>query len=378
VSTPIRGGSQMKTGFVWDESYMWHDTGSAVGFLPAGGNLQPDTHPENPRTKRRFKNLLDKSGVTDELISIDPRPATREELLRYHTSEYIDEIKEMSEESGGDAGELTPFGPGSYEIAKLAVGGVIEATDSVLDGSVDNAYVLARPPGHHAEADQGRGFCIFSNVALAAKHAREKTSVERVAIVDFDVHHGNGTEEAFIHDDKVLTISIHQDSNYPIDSGKLTDIGEGEGEGYTLNLPLPPGCGVGAYEESFKQFVQPALEEFNPDIIYMASGFDGSILDPLGRMMLHSDCYRNITNMLLESANSICDGRLVASHEGGYSTAYVPFTALATVEEMSGIESGVEDPFLETFKQWGYQNIQPHQQKIIEKAVDNLNISLRS
>ncbi|MDG5761786.1 class II histone deacetylase [Natronococcus sp. A-GB1] len=366
----------MKTGFVWEESFMWHDTGSAAAFLPARGPIQPDTHAENPQTKRRLRNILEVSGLLEELESIDARAATQEELRRYHTSEYIDEIREMSEESGGDAGELTPFGPGSFEIAKLAAGGIIEATDAVLNGTVDNAYALVRPPGHHAEADEGRGFCIFSNVALAAMHARQERSVDRIAVVDFDVHHGNGTEKAFIDDSNVLTISIHQDNFYPAGEGKVEDVGEGDGRGYTLNLPLPPGSGVGAYEEAFEQLVQPALSAFDPDLIYLASGFDGSALDPLGRMMLHSEGYRRLTQILLDSADDHCDGRLVATHEGGYSTAYVPFAGLATIEEMSGKSSDVEDPFLDTLTEFGYQDLQPHQKDVIDAAAENLNIAL--
>lgn len=368
----------MTTGFVWDESYMWHDTGSAAAFLPAGGTIQPDTHAENPQTKRRLRNLLEVSGLLDDLASIEPREATREELLRYHTQEYVDTIERKSEASGGNAGELTPFGPGSYEIARLAVGGVIEATDAVLDGEVDNAYVLSRPPGHHAEADRGRGFCIFGNVALAAKHALETRSTDRIAVVDFDVHHGNGTEKAFIDDPRALTISIHQDNNYPLGSGELDDTGEGDGSGYALNLPLPPGSGVGAYEASFERFVVPALSEFDPDLIYLASGFDGSAIDPLGRMMLHSDGYRELTRMLLDAAAEHCDGHLVAAHEGGYSTAYVPFAGLATIEEMSGRDSGIKDPFLEIFDEYGYQDLQPHQERVIRDAAANLDIALRS
>ena len=287
----------MATGWVCHELYFWHDTRSGASFMPAGGVLEPETHAENPATKRRFRNLLEVSGLLDQLVHIKPRAATEEEILRFHTKAYLERIKALSAENGGDAGELTPFGPGGYEIALLAAGGVITAIDAVLDGRVSNVYALTRPPGHHAEADQGRGFCIFGNAAIGAMHAREARGLERVAVVDWDVHHGNGTQKAFWTDPAVLTISSHQDNYYPPDSGHVHEIGEGDGEGTCVNIPLPSGSGVGAY---------------------------------------------------------------------------VPFCGLAMVEELSGISSGVEDPFLPIFEGIGGQELQPHQEVAIAAAEANL------
>lgn len=367
----------MTTGLVWDEWYMWHDTGSAAAFLPAGGPIQPDTHAENPEPKRRFHNLLDFSGVLDTLQPIEARKATREELLRVHTGEYVDRIAAQSDESGGDAGDLTPFGPDSYEIAQLAAGGVIEATDAVVDGNVDNAYALVRPPGHHAEADVGRGFCIFSNIAIAAMHAQAAHDIERIAVVDFDVHHGNGTQKTFWEDSSVLPISLHQANFFPPGEGAVDEVGEGDGRGYNLNVPLPPGSGVGAYETAFERAVLPALNRFEPDLIYLAAGVDSGAIDPLGRMMIHSEGYRSLTRHLLDAADEHCDGRLVAAHEGGYSTAYAPFSGLAIVEELRGEQSDVEDPFMPIFAELGYQGLQPHQETVIDNAAENLDIALR-
>ena len=193
----------MSTGFLWHEKYMWHDTGS--GATP---DVEPDEHFENADTKRRMKNLLDLSGLTDQLVRLDPRMATEDELRRFHTDDYINSIRELSDHLGGMAGPGTPFGKGSYEIAKLAAGGTIVATEAVLSGQVNNSYALVRPPGHHAERDLGRGFCIFGNVALAAMHAQDIWQIERIATIDWDVHHGNGTQQAFYDDPNVLTISI--------------------------------------------------------------------------------------------------------------------------------------------------------------------------
>ena len=245
-------------------------------------------------------------------------------FLRFHTEDYFRSVKQMSEEAGGDAGELR-VGLGSFEIAKLSAGGVIEATKAVLSGDIDNAYVLARPPGHHADADMGRGFCIFGNIVIAVKHAQAQLGVGRVAVVDWDVHHGNGTETAFYDDPNVLTISLHQDNWYPPERGLVSDIGTGDGEGFAINVPLPPGTGMGAYESAFDRIVVPALEGFKPEVIFVASGFDGSAFDPLGRMMMHSKGYARLTQKLMAAADNLCDGRLVMAHEGGYSPSYVPF-----------------------------------------------------
>jgi acetoin utilization deacetylase AcuC-like enzyme len=358
----------LTTGFIWHELYMWHDTGTGAWVMPAGLTVEPLGHIESAASKRRFRNVLDVSGLLDQLVQLKPRSATEDEILRLHTPEYVSEIKRLSAQTGGEAGEETPFGRGSYEIALLATGGCMTAVDAVLDGEVENAYALVRPPGHHAERDRGRGFCIFGNVALAAMHAREARGLSKVAIVDWDVHHGNGTERAFYSDPTVLTISIHQDNNYPPDSGAVSDIGSGAGEGYNINVPLPPGSGVGAYVATFEQVVAPALRAFRPELILVASGLDASAMDPLASMMMTSEGYRQLTRIVLEAARDVCGGRLVACHEGGYSPAYVPYCGLAILEEMAGIRTGLADPLLELLAAFGGQEIQPHQQAVVRQA----------
>jgi acetoin utilization deacetylase AcuC-like enzyme len=359
---------ELTTGFVWHELYMWHDTGTGALVMPASLTVQPLGHIESPEGKRRIRNLLEVSGLMDQLVQFKPRPATEAEILRLHTAGYVERIKKMSAVAGGDAGEETPFGPGSYEIALLAAGGCITAVDAVLDGKVDNAYALVRPPGHHAEKDQGRGFCIFGNTALAAMHARQVRGLSRVAIVDWDVHHGNGTEHAFYDDPTVLTISIHQDNNYPPSSGAITDTGSGPGQGFNINVPLPPGSGVGAYVATFERVVAPALMAFRPDMIMIASGLDASAMDPLASMMMTSDGYRKLTQTVLAVARDVCGGRVVACHEGGYSPAYVPYCGLAVIEEMAGVRTGLDDPLLGLLAAMGGQDIQPHQEAVVREA----------
>jgi acetoin utilization deacetylase AcuC-like enzyme len=366
----------MATGFLSHERYLWHDTRSAGLFLPAGGAIEPDEHPENPKTKRRFRNLLEVSGLLDQLVLLKPRAATEEEVLRFHTREYLARIRELSAAGGGDAGEFTPFGPGSYEIALLSAGGTIAAVDAVVGKQVKNVYALVRPPGHHAEADRGRGFCIFGNVVIAALHARAAHRTARIAIVDWDVHHGNGTQAAFWKDPGVLTISLHQDRYYPPETGAVGEVGEGAGRGYNLNVPLPPGSGTGAYRAAFERVVLPALRAYKPELLIVASGFDAGVTDPLGRMLLHSGAYREMTRDLMRVADETCGGRLVISHEGGYSAGYVPFCGLAVMEELCGIATGVEDPFLAFFEGMGYQELQLHQDAAIRAAAENLSIAL--
>jgi len=348
---------------------MWHDTGTGAWVIPAGLTVQPLGHLENAEGKRRIRNLLEVSGLIDHLVLLQPRAATEDEILRLHTREYVDSIKSKSSNLGGDAGDLTPFGPGSYEIALLAVGGCITAVDAVLDGRVDNVYALVRPPGHHAERDTGRGFCIFANVALAALHAREVRGLSRLAVVDWDVHHGNGTEHAFYDDPTVLTISIHQDNNYPPGSGAITDTGSGAGKGFNINVPLPPGSGVGAYLATFERVVAPALRTFRPELIFVASGLDASAMDPLASMMMTSDGYRMLTQVMLGVAREVCDGRLVVCHEGGYSPAYVPYCGLAIMEELSGRRTEIADPLLGLLASFGGQDLQPHQDAVIREAM---------
>lgn len=356
-----------RTGLVWHERMMWHDTGSGASELPSGGWLEPGEHSESPATKRRLKNLLDATGLTDELHLLAPRPATVDELQRVHTEAYVDRIRELSQGRGGDAGSEAPFGNGSFEIAQLAAGGTITAIDAVLDDAVANAYALVRPPGHHALPDLGMGFCIFANVAVAIRHAQTTRGVGRVAVVDWDVHHGNGTQTVFWDDPSVLAISLHQDGLYPARSGLLGETGGPGAVGATLNVPLPAGSGTGAYLAALDQVVVPALEAFAPELIVIACGFDAGALDPLGRMLLPATAFGEMTARLLAAADRLCGGRIVASHEGGYSAGHVPFCGLAVIETLSGRSAGIDDPFAYLAAVPG-QAIEPHQQAAVDAA----------
>ena len=233
----------MATGLVWDERYMWHDSGNHFG--PPSPWLEPTPHLESADAKRRIKNLLDASGLSADLVAIAARPATDGEILRAHKPGYVERIKAISAGGGGNIAKVatTHIGANGFAIAALSAGGAIAAVDAVIDGAVKNAYALIRPPGHHAEPDEGKGFCVFNNAAIAALHAIEARGLARIAVVDWDAHHGNGTQAIFWEDPRVLAISLHQDDVFPPGSGLAAEIGAGPGRGFTINVPLPPGSG---------------------------------------------------------------------------------------------------------------------------------------
>jgi acetoin utilization deacetylase AcuC-like enzyme len=358
----------MTTDWLCHELYMWHDTGASAGIFPPSLSVQPGTPYENPESKRRFRNLVEVSGLLDHLTILKPRYATEGEIARVHTRAHIEKIKTISAAGGGDASHLTPFGRGSFEIALLAAGGAIAALEAVIAGDVKNAYALTRPPGHHATPDKGMGFCLFGNAGVAIRHAQAVHGLKRIATVDWDVHHGNGTQAIFYHDHRVLTISLHQDNLFPPDSGSCEENGEGNGRGYNINIPLPPGCGNGAYLEAFRRVVIPALHRFRPELIVVPSGFDASGVDPLGRMMVSSEGYREMTRLLMKAATELCGGRIAMVHEGGYSESYVPYCGLAVLEEMSGVKTAIADPWAPLMADWGQQDLRPHQATAIARA----------
>ncbi len=337
--------NRRRTGYVWDERYAWHDTGTHAGIFPSGGFVQPYRNFESPESKARMASLVEVSGMIGNLVRIPVRPVTEEDLLRVHTPGHVERIRIQSEAEGGDAGDgFSPFGRGSYEIAKLAAGGTLAAAEAVLDGAVDNAYALVRPPGHHAEPDQGRGYCLFANVPVAIEALRASGRVRRVAIFDYDVHHGNGAQKIFWDDPDVLAISVHQDRLFPTDSGLVGEQGGGAGAGRNINVPLPAGSGDGAYWSVVDEVAAPAIRAFQPELIMVSSGFDPSAFDPLGRMSVTSGGFKGIAERLLALADEVCGGRIVFSHEGGYSPVHVPFCGLAVLEALTGVDTGVEDP----------------------------------
>lgn len=336
-----------KTAFLNDEWCYWHSTGLYAGILPVGSWVQVPSgasHAESPETKRRLRNLLDVSGLLKQMESLSAEAATDEDLLRIHPQHYLDEFKKVSDAGGGAFGIEAPIGPGSYEIAKLSAGLACAAVEKVYTGEFQNAYSLSRPPGHHCLPDQAMGFCFLANIPVAIERAKAKFGLGKVVVIDWDVHHGNGTQHIYYDRDDVLSISLHQDKCFPPGYSGDTDRGEGKGEGYNINIPLYAGCGHEAYLYAFENIVIPAIDQFKPEMIIVACGYDANGLDPLARMLLHSDSFREMTRLTKQAAEKHCDGKLVIVHEGGYAESYVPFCGLAVVEELTGHKTAVEDP----------------------------------
>ena len=361
----------MSTGYLWDEIFGWHDTGSGSMFPadPLAG-LQPIAHHvAHPDTKRRMHELICVSGLIDHLTRVSPRRATDEEILRVHTVEYVERIKRESElPKGGDAGDgISPFGKGVFEIVARGAGSAIAMTEAVVNGVVDNGYALVNPAGHHAVAETGMGFCVFNNVAIAAKHAREVLGVAKVAIVDWDVHHGNGAQAIFADDPSVLTISLHQDRCFPPESGPLTDRGIGAGLGYNINIPMPTGTGDEGYVYAAQHVIGPALEAFAPDLVIVASGFDANAMDPLARQLVTTRGFIALTEVVMNASPATVGGRVVMIQEGGYSPVYVPFCGLATIETMAGVKV-LDDAILPVVGGMGGHQLEAHQKALVDQV----------
>ncbi|WP_322895451.1 MULTISPECIES: class II histone deacetylase [unclassified Yoonia] len=341
----------MATGFFWDERCFWHGGGNYAGMLPVGGLVQPldGGLPESPETKRRLKNLIEVTGLARDLVLRGAEAATNDDLLRVHPAHYLDQFKALSDAGGGELGRRTPFGPGGFEIAAQSAGLAKAALMAVLQGELDNAYALSRPPGHHCLPDYPNGFCLLNNIAIAIEAARAAGLAQRFAVLDWDVHHGNGTEAVFYDRADVLTVSIHQDRNYPMDTGGFADRGLGAGAGFNLNIPLPPGTGHRGYLAAMERLALPAIRAFAPDVLIIACGYDAAAIDPLGRMLAMAETFARMTRQVMDLARDHCNGRLVMVHEGGYSETYVPFCGHAVLQEMSGSAVHAPDPFAQVF-----------------------------
>ncbi len=344
----------MTTGFFFDERCFWHSGGNYAFMLPVGGLVQPTATgglPENPETKRRLVNMLQVTGLMADLAPHGAQAAQERDLRRVHPADFLTRFRETAQSGGGELGLRAPFGPDGFEIAALSAGLVRDALFATLDGTCQNAYALSRPPGHHCLPDWQNGFCLLANIAIAIQSARAAGKAERVAVLDWDVHHGNGTEAIFYNDPHVLTVSIHQEHNYPLDKGEFADRGDGAGHGANLNIPLPPGTGHTGYLQALDRLALPAIRAFNPDVLIIACGFDAAAFDPLSRMLASVDTFRQMTRQVLDIAGDICDGKLVMAHEGGYSEVYVPFCGHAVLQEMSGSPIDAPDPFADALIQ---------------------------
>jgi acetoin utilization deacetylase AcuC-like enzyme len=310
----------MNTAFLSHPIFLQHQTGA--------------NHPERAARMVAIERALHETGLWGQLQHLSFSPATEADLSTCHTQEHIQQVQSISRGGGGVLDADTILSLLSYDAACMASGAALRAVDAVMKGEVDNAFVAARPPGHHAEsgrrADSPWGFCLFNHVAIAARHAQLHHSVERVAILDFDVHHGNGTQEIFYDDSSVFFASVHESPLFPY-LGRSSDRGAGEGLGTTLNIPLPAGSGRDEYHRAWEQ-VGEAVAEFRPGLILLSAGYDAHRGDPLAHMELETGDYTHMVASAKAWANSLCDGKIVAVLEGGYNLENLAGAVVATVQ----------------------------------------------
>lgn len=296
-----------------------------------------DRHPESPRRAAALHELAGKllAGEPDRFTGIVPAEADLARIEAVHDSQYVASLERFCRSGGGRIDLNTSVSPDSYDVALLAAGGLLQGVDGVMAGEVANAFALVRPPGHHAVAKASEGFCLFNNVAIAAKYLLDRYRLERVLIVDWDVHHGNGTQDIFYDDPRVLFFSSHQYPLYP-GSGRLTETGGDRGRGYNWNLPLPAGCGDAVLERAFDALLEPAVEKFRPEFILVSAGYDGHWLDPLAGLTLSAGGYARLTRRLMDLAATHCGGKIAVTLEGGYDLTALTGAVEATLRVLNG------------------------------------------
>ena len=311
----------MSAGYSYDPITLEHDTGR---------------HPENAQRLSAVMAHLQSVGLISHLLHIHSEPATLREIGRIHSLDMIEQVRTLAEGGGGQIDLDTVLSARSYGAALAAAGATIAAARAVLSGLVESAFALVRPPGHHATRDRSMGFCLFNNVAIAGATVLAERRISRLAIVDYDVHHGNGTQQAFETDPSVLYISTHQSPHYP-GTGSWRDTGRGAGRGSCLNIPLPAGTGDAGYCLAFERLVRPALERFGPELILVSVGYDAHWADPLASMLISLSGYRSLADILIRLAGDVCGGRIAFVLEGGYDLAVLAHGVSGTVSAMLGL-----------------------------------------
>ena len=315
------------TGIVYDQIFLKHD-------LPG--------HPENAKRLEAALAGLKENNLIEKLNQVKSRKADMEEIIFCHTKEYVEHIKKFCERGGGYLDPDTYTNEHSFNAAAVAVGSSIDLTKAVIKGELKNGFALLRPPGHHALNNRSMGFCLFGNISIAAKAALNQQGIERVAIVDFDVHHGNGTQALIGDDPNIFFISTHQYPFYP-GTGSLREIGMGEAEGTVMNIPLAAGVGDNGLKEIYKEVVIPALKRFKPDLILVSAGYDAHWDDPLANLILSLTGYNWISRELIKCANEICSGKIIFFLEGGYNLDVLRYGVTNTIRNLMRIEM-FDDP----------------------------------
>jgi acetoin utilization deacetylase AcuC-like enzyme len=334
----------------WDDHCLDHEP-PAGEFEAAWTGLLAvrEPHPDRPERLRNIRHIVEQT-LADRVTWAAVTPATRPQLERVHDPAYVDEFEAFCAAGGGRLTADTGANEASFTAARYAAGAAIQAADHALDHGLDAVpYALVRPSGHHAQPAQVDGFCFFNNVAVAAEHVLATTGTERVAILDWDVHHGNGTQACFSDRDDVLVVSVHNDhwswdeEAHP-QTGDVDEVGAGAGEGYTLNVPLPPGTGDEGYAYAFDRVVEPAVAAFDPDLLLVSAGQDGGTVDPLGRNVLTKAGFEELGRRVRELAAAVADGRLALVQEGGYQLSHLAYATLGVLEGVLEYETGIDDP----------------------------------
>lgn len=317
---------------------------TAIVYDPFNLRHTLEGHPENYRRLEGTWQLLQNDGILEELIRVPSSPAPVDALLRVHTAQYVERLQQISARGGGRIDADTYVNADSYQAALLAAGGLLNMTGMVIEGQVDNGFALIRPPGHHALEHRGMGFCLLANAAIAARWAQDHYGLDRILIVDFDVHHGNGTQEIFYDDPSVLFFSTHQFPYYP-GSGDANEVGGEIAYGTTVNVPFPAYVGDEGYLSAFQQLLEPVARGFQPELIILSAGFDAHWLDPLAGMNLSINGYMKLLEIVMALADDLCKGKLVAVLEGGYHLDVLPHCVLSTLRKLSGSTRPISDPF---------------------------------
>jgi acetoin utilization deacetylase AcuC-like enzyme len=311
--------------------------------------------------------MLESPEMVGKFVEIAPRHATHEEIGLIHSQSYINFVASTAGQSFVALDPDTAATPESYDVAKLAVGGLCNAIDKVVTGEIENAFALVRPPGHHAGVSNAAGFCLFNNVAIGAMYAFTKYNMERILIVDWDLHHGNGTQAQFYDDPRVLYFSTHQYPYYP-GTGSVEEIGRGKGLGYTINIPLKPGADDAQYVKIFRKIVHPLSMKFEPQLILLSAGFDPYFKDPLGGMRVTPEGFACLTRILMNIADKCCGGKLVVTLEGGYHITGLAESIKSALNEMRD-DTHVSDDVLECIEHDADSRIDP----VLKRIMDQVN-----
>lgn len=302
---------------------------TAYLYSPVFLEHEESGHPESPERLRAIMQHLADSGILSRLVALEPTPATDTQITAVHTAEHLARIQNLVARGGGHLDPDTYANARSLDAARIAAGAVVRAIDAVMAHQVDNAFALVRPPGHHSTSDRAMGFCLLNNIAIGAQHALDAHHLERVLIVDYDVHHGNGTQDIFYRTPRVLYFSTHQFPFYP-GTGNWNEIGEGEGAGFTVNVPFPSGVGDLGYRRTFDELLFPLAERYRPQLVLASVGFDAHWRDPLASENLSIAGYVSLARTLIEIAREACGGQIVFLLEGGYDLSAVSQGVVAT------------------------------------------------